>query len=363
MCGPTTWIAHRRCRGLTEGNSPRGCDALPAQDFWVGLAADTSACGWYRIELPLAEYNRRGGDAEWSTEMPLWVPTDADVVIGQRVALPEASTVWQQLCRLGRSRMVLELDDDLWNIPPSNIKAHKAFTPGLLENLRRNIEMSDAVTVTTDVLAEVVAEHNPNVHVVPNRIPAWLLEHQRPQRDEFTVGWAGGPSHEIDWVDAAPQVGRFLKRNPAVGVHLMGASFRSMLSWERQRIRLDRWIDSLPDYYRALDFDVALAPLAAHVFNRGKSGLRLLEMAALGIPVVASDFGPYADPTLHGVRGFLVKADHEWPTHLRALASNPDLRADMSRAGREWAAERTVEGNLGDWLNAWQVDVKEPVTA
>lgn len=289
--------------------------------------------------------------------MPLWVPTDADIVIGQRVALPEATNVWQKLCRLGRSRMVLELDDDLWNIPPSNVKAHKAFTPGLLENLRRNIEASDAVTVTTDVLAEVVAVHNPNVHVVPNRIPAWLLERQRPQRDEFTVGWAGGPSHEIDWVDAGPQVGRFLKRNPQVGVHLMGASFRSMLSWPRSRVRLDRWIDSLPDYYRALDFDVALAPLAAHVFNSSKSNIRLVEMAALGIPVVANKNGPYADQSLHGQRGFLVNADHEWGSYLHRLVQDDDLRTQMGRNARLWAAQHTVEGNLDSWLAAWQVDV------
>lgn len=328
-----------------------------------GWGADRSACNWYRIELPLAEYNRRGGNAEWSTEMPLWVPTDADVVIGQRVALPEATSVWQQLCHLGRSLMVLELDDDLWNIPPSNTKAHKVFTPQLLENLRRNIEASDVVTVTTEVLAERVSPWNRNVVVVPNRVPAWLLEHQRPRRDEFTVGWAGSPSHEMDWMDVGPQIGRFLKRNPDVGVHLMGASFKSMLSWDRSRVRLDRWIDSLPDYYRALDFDVALAPLLPHVFNRGKSAIRLVEMAALGIPVVASNNGPYEDASLHGVRGFLVNTDHEWGSYLRQLAQDDDLRTEMGRNARQWAAGHTVEGNLGDWLTAWQVDVKEPVTA
>lgn len=326
-------------------------------------AADTSACGWYRIELPLAEYNRRGGDAEWDTVMPDWVPQEADVIIGQRVALPLASEIWQALCRRGLQHMVLELDDDLWNIHPSNVKAARVFTPELLGNLQCNIEVSDVVTVTTDVLAERVSRWNSNVVVVPNRIPAWLLEHQRPKCDEFTIGWAGSPSHEIDWDDAGPQVGRFMKRNPKVRAHVMGASFRSMLSWDRSRVHLDRWIDTLPDYYRALDFDVALAPLTAHVFNRGKSDLRLVEMAALGIPVVASDFGPYADQSLHGARGFLVKADHEWTAHLRTLADDPDLCAVMAQNGREWAAERTVEGNLGDWLTAWRVDVEESVTA
>lgn len=334
--------------------------SLPKVFAWQ---ADTSACGWYRCELPCAEYNRRGGNAEWSVDMPDWAPADADVIIGQRVSIPDASAIWQALCRRGQQHMVLELDDDLWNIHPTNTRASRVFTPALLANLEANIAAADVVTVTTDVLAERVSQWNRNVVVVPNRVPGWLLQHERPRRDEFTIGWAGSPSHEIDWEDAGPQVGRFLKRNPHVQVHVMGCSFRSILSWDRTRVRLDRWLDSLPDYYRALDFDVALAPLTAHVFNRSKSDLRLLEMAALGIPVIASDFGPYSDPTLHGERGFLVKADHEWSTHLRTLAGDAELRTRMARNGREWAAERTVEGNLGDWLTAWNVDIKEPITA
>ena len=331
---------------------------LPRVFAW---AADSSACGWYRCQLPLAEYIRRGGSAEWATTMPTWVPEDADVIIGQRVALGDATNVWQHLCRKGRSRMVLELDDDLWTIDPSNTLAYQTFTPELLDNLRRNVEASDVVTVTTEHLAEVISQWNPNVAVVPNRIPAWLLEHQRPQQDTLTVGWAGSASHEMDWDDAGPQIGRFLKRHPAVGVHLMGASFRSMLSWPRGRVRLDKWVGSVADYYRELDFDIGLAPLKPHVFNRSKSNLRLVEMAALGIPVVASSAGPYEDRSLHGERGFLVNTDHEWGAHLRTLTEDAALRERMGRNARQWAAGQTVEGNLDSWLTAWQINT--PVAA
>lgn len=321
-----------------------------------GWESDETACGWYRMELPCAEYVRRGGQAEWATTMPNWVPEDADVIIGQRVSLGDATNVWQYLCRKGRSRMVLELDDDLWTIDPANARAYRAFTPELLDNLERNIETSDAVTVTTDHLADVVSKWNSNVTVVPNRIPGWLLEHQRPVNEHLTIGWGGSASHVIDWDEPAPQVGRFLKRNPQVRAHLMGGMFPSMRSWPTSQIRTTKWVASVADYYRTLDFDIGLAPLKPHVFNRSKSNLRLVEMAALGIPVVASDYGPYADPSLHGKRGFLVKSDHEWGSHLHRLVSDPDLRDRMGRNARQWAAQHTVEGNLGDWLAAWQID-------
>ena len=326
-------------------------------------AADSSACGWYRIELPLAEYQRRGGQAEWATTMPDWVPEDADVIIGQRVASSDATNAWQYLCRKGRSRMVLELDDDLWTIDPSNAKPYRVFNRELQGNLERNIAAADVVTVTTDYLAEIVSKWSSNVVVVPNRVPAWLLEHDRPRRDALTVGWGGSSSHAMDWADPAPQVGRFLKRNPTVRAHLVGGMFPSMRSWPASQVQVTKWVDSVADYYRVLDFDIGLAPLRPHVFNRSKSMLRLAELSALGIPVIASDVGPYSDPTFHGERGFLVKSDHEWGTHLRTLVGDAELRAEMSRNTRSWAAQHTVEGNLDSWLPAWGVTALEPVAA
>jgi len=139
-------------------------------------------------------------------------------------------------------------------------------------------------------------------------------------------------------------------------MHVMGDVFKPMACWDRTQIRHHKWIASVAGYYRAIDFDIGLAPLQPHVFSRSKSNLRLIEMAALGTPVLASDFGPYADPSFPGERGFLVKTDHEWGTYLHSLASDPDMRDRMGRNARQWAAGHTVEGNLDSWLAAWQVD-------
>lgn len=325
--------------------------------------ADSSACGWYRCQLPLVEYIRRGGSAEWATIMPGWVPEDADVIIGQRVAGHDATKLWQALCRQGRARMVLELDDDLWNLDPSNAKPYRVFNRELQGNLERNIAAADMVTVTTGHLADVVSRWNPNVAVVPNRIPAWLLEHQRPQREELTIGWAGSSSHAMDWADPAPQIGRFLKRHPTVRAHLMGGMFPSMRTWPHQQVQVTKWVASVAAYYRLLDFDIGLAPLKPHVFNKSKSSVKAAEYFALGIPVVASAAGPYESFVRHGETGFLVKADHEWGTYLRALAADADLRTEMGRNARQLAAQHTVEGNLDSWLPAWGVTALQPVAA
>ena len=328
-----------------------------------GWAADNSGCGYYRIELPLREYARQGGVASWSDVMPDQEREEADVIIGQRVCLPGATNLWQYLCAKGRATMVLELDDDLWSIDPSNRGAYLTYRPELLDNLRRNITVADVVTVTTEPLADVVRPYNSNVVIVPNRIPTWLLEHERPVREDLTIGWAGSATHGMDWEDTAPQVARFLTRNTDVRAHVIGAVFKSMRGWPFERVRSTGWSASVEEYYRLLDFDVALAPLRAHAFNRSKSAVKALEYSALGIPVVASAVGPYETFVQHGVTGLLVRRDHEWAAHLRALAVDDDARREMGRRARDMAAEHTVEGNLDSWLSPWGVTVPETAAA
>jgi len=160
----------------------------------------------------------------------------------------------------------------------------------------------------------------------------------------------------MDWNESAPQVGRFLKRNPDVHCHVVGGAFRSMASWPLDRLRVTGWVQSVEDYYRLIDFDVAMAPLRAHTFNKSKSAIKAAEMAALGIPVVASAVGPYEAFIKPEETGLLVRHDHEWDSRLRALTGDTQMRTEMGRNARQLAAEHTIEGNLESWLGAWQVN-------
>lgn len=320
-----------------------------------GLVADYSGCGHYRLLLPLAEHQRRGGSATWGHDFTPEIRAEADVIIGQRPCTDDVTKVWQHACRHGDALMVLDLDDDLWNIDPSSRRAHRTFTPAMLDNLRANIAAAHVVTVSTEPLAEVIRPMNGNVTVVPNRIPGWLLEHDRPKRDTVTIGWAGSTSHQMDWDDAGAQVGRFLARNQHVQAHIIGSTYPSMRSWPEKQLRNTGWVGGVDNYYRSIDFDVMLAPLKPHVFNASKSSVRCLEAAALGIPVVASAVGPYEDFVRHGETGLLVRRDHEWSKHLRALVEDEEMRVEFGNNARRQAAEHTVEDNLGCWLDAWRI--------
>lgn len=254
----------------------------------------------------------------------------------------------------GRSvATVYEIDDDLWNIHASNKQAEQLTKPEVQAQIDASIRAADAVTVTTNHLAEIVSRLNPNVFVLPNCVDQTLLAHQRPRRERVTVGWAGGSSHDNDFDSVRKELANFLRRNPAVDMHFVGANHGTRVG--RPDARHTGWSLNLVDYMHNLDFDIGIAPLAAHVFNRSKSDLKVLEYATVGIPVVASDYGPYRESVQHGVTGFLVRHPHEWGKYLRALVNDGAMRTEMGENARRWAATRTIQGNAYRWAAVYHI--------
>lgn len=318
-----------------------------------GWPADETGCGYFRIQLPMQGLAALGHTTSYAQRMPVAVRENPDtIVVGQRIATEGPTELWQNLAAEGR-HLVYEVDDDLWNIDASNTRAHKFFNePEVQRRMIRNIEVATAVTVTTAPLAERVARWNPNVHVVPNAIPDWLLDHQPPQRDDgtLTIGWGGSATHQMDWDQAAGPVRQFLRRNPGTEIHIIGTPY--MTGTDPTRSRFTAWVPDVETWLKTIDYHVGLAPLRPHIFNQAKSGIKALEAGALGIPVVASAVRPYEDHIQHGTTGFLVRRDHEWGKYLRALTHDHDLRQAMGAAAREQARQHTITALAPAWEKA-----------
>lgn len=313
-----------------------------------GWAVDHNGCGNYRIGMPMFALGLMGYDALAFSVLNVEIPSDLDIFVGQIVYSPDRTEVWRTLARSpGRHfGMIYEIDDDIWSLIPSN-PSYQLYDQAACETAIQNIRMADAVTVTTDHLAEVVSKFNPNVFVLPNCVDASMLRYERPQAEKFTVGWAGGSSHGDDFHSAHKDLRTFFRRNPTVDTHLIGMNYGAELG--RRSTRYTGWQSNLMEYMRCLDFDIGLAPLAYNAFNRSKSDLKYLEYAALGIPVVASDFGPYAESVEHGVTGMLVRYPHEWSKYLNRLVKDDQFRAEIGSNARAWAATRSIQANAWRW--------------
>ena len=263
----------------------------------------------------------------------------------QRPAHPYGARQFDRLG--GHVARVYETDDDILTMEPSNDPF--AMDPRGPESVRYCIRRAEMVTVSTPYLAELYAPLNSNIRILPNFIKAELLDMPRKRRDRVTIGYQGGKSHLVDMCAIQDELRDVLDANPDVDLHMIGVDF-TPLTWVRRpwledRCRFTRWSDDVGDYYRAVDFDIAIAPLADRPFNRAKSCLKALEAAARGIPVIAQDSEPYRDFVKDGETGYLVRSGEDWTKRLTDLIHDEAARDELGRNAREQAAAYTIQGN------------------
>lgn len=314
-----------------------------------GWLCDHSGCGYYRVKQPFNVLKARGRDVSYDGNMPPDIALGgADVVLAQRVVL-EGPTDWIiKTARKGACKIVLELDDDLWNIEAANSIAHNFFDLEKQERAKRTLAVADVVTTTTEHLAERLSQYtSAPIEVIPNHVSQWLTEYEPPHKDDVvTIGYAGSATHVNDWAELSSELRRLLARNNGVELHTMGHDLTS--KWPKTRHSW--WRNEIDDYLADIDFHIGLAPLRPSLFNKSKSALKAMEFGALGIPIVASNCGPYASYVQHGETGFLVNRPHEWPIYLRELINDQTLREKMGENARNYVARHSIiEDNIWRW--------------
>lgn len=314
--------------------------------------ADQSGCGLYRVASPMRAMRRFGGHkVNVQPQVQGFVEHrmlgnclgPAEVCLIQRVVQLDVVPAVRRLATPGR-KLIFEIDDNMFAIDPRNEAAFKLYArPEILDGLRTAASVCDLITVTTPALAQEMERQCgvPTV-VLPNCVEDEMFTIERRRNPRLTVGWAGGVGHDSDMRLAASQIRRFLRRHPQVDFHSLGYDYRRLLG--RERVYFSTWTQPIPNYWRSIDFDIGIAPLAPNIFNRSKSGLKALEYGALGIPTVASDAAPYRDVIVDGVTGFLVTHDYQWERRLHELASDEAMREEMGAAARrhvmQWALSR-----------------------
>jgi glycosyltransferase involved in cell wall biosynthesis len=333
--------------------------------------ADLHGPGYYRGYLPLSRMTEQGHDCTHATSMPTYEmcqESGLDVLVGQRLVEPLPSRTWQTMAREeGRHyAMVMDLDDDLWNIDRSN-DAHSFFDADRLRRLKENVGVADLITVSTDRLAEVVSDHTSvPVKVLANTVPEMLLDthpahtandlagNQVIGEDDLVIGWAGSSTHNRDFGECAKSVKRVIQANPQTIFHcICSVDYTPRVKSIRGRTHWTGWVNGVENYYQAINFDIGLAPLYPFEFNESKSDIRLLELGALGIPVLGSPVGPYRLALESGYPLIEARTPKQWTDELLALVQDGERRTQVGQAGREWVRGRTTEVRVHEWVNAY----------
>lgn len=333
---------------------------------------------------------------------PKWLlnVAGADVMFGIGADVAPWMEVFQRAQAQGK-RVVVDFDDDKWNVNPLNYAYHVLGTKEVtvrdiqsgaeialwrdgIDNfdIRRNAmtigmvseqaRRADVVTASTSRMAEKVAEHNDRVMVLENCVDLDLWETHRMGRPGFRVGWQGGCSHKQDMLECGPQIGRFVRERPDVTFYVAGEAPPELRDhFPPEQLETKKWVnsDAYPHQMMHAGLDLGLAPLKDTSFNRGKSALKWNEFSAMAVPVACSDVPPYSDYVKHGEDGWLIPGrGHNGPTEegrwydflCWAYDHRADVRAMGERARLRQERDFDARKRADEWDRVFRMAMEAP---
>lgn len=331
----TDWSVFADEKGLiTPGGSNHYRMALPARMLeaaghrvLLGHKLWQDRSGEFILETPDGE--RHGG---------------FDVVVIQRWMDVSAPACIAR-ARAHGQRVVYDIDDWWDGIATSNGAfwgTHPKINPGSNRNhLRKALAAVDAVTVSTEFLAERMRRLNPNVAVLRNTID--LRDWTRSpalDRDQVIAGWVGHVgtrSSDLEilkgilgpWLDSVG--GSFFHGGANSEEHSAGPRFgldktEVPSSWmPMQPIHL------YPRFFRR--FNLGLVPLSTIPFNEAKSEVKGLEYSAARLPFIASATPSYEYLSNEIGAGVLARKGKHWLNALERFRE-PEARREAGEHNR-----------------------------
>jgi glycosyltransferase involved in cell wall biosynthesis len=109
-------------------------------------------------------------------------------------------------------------------------------------------------------------------------------------------------------------------------------------------LRLIEWSEET-EIAEVQRMDIGIMPIPDEPWTRGKSGYKLIQYMACGLPVVASPVGANREIVVQGQTGLFASDSHEWRNALERLIAEEPLRTALGAAGR-LRAERNYSTQL-----------------
>ncbi len=291
--------------------------------------------------------------SDWEAILP-----GTDIFINQQHDNPSFLALTMAMRDEYNMPIVAEIDDDIYDVNPSS-PAYQYFYPGspIIEMTEEYLKDADAITTTTQRLADVYSKLNKNIYILPNALDAedWP-DHTPRAGDPIIIGWAGSPTHFQDLRVVEKPLKKVLKKHPNVLFRVMGCLPDFFAGHSQIELRED-YVDIMdwPQKLASLNFDIGIAPLAISNFNLAKSNLKWMEYSILNIPGVYSRVGEYARTIDDGLTGFLANDPREWEYHLTNLIESEDLRRRIGgQAKQKVIDEYTLSKTIGAWDAAYR---------
>lgn len=285
----------------------------------------------------LLYYLRTIGEKLIRYPLVLFFASQADVIFLQRTTLPFGL---EKLLPLVNENIIFDIDDAIF-LPDEE-------GGGLIHRLKKRskekevigiLRISRKVVVENHYIKRWISRFCENVSIITGPIDERRnhpLNNERSQRDGIVIGWIGSPSTTpyLRMLDRVFQ--RISEKYPKVLVRVIGAT-----PYKLKGVRLDFRPWSYDNEVRELQgFDIGIMPMPDNNWTRGKTGVKMLQYMAVGIPAIVSCTEANLEVIRDGENGFLANSDDEWFNKLSLLIKRPELRRKLGIAGRKTIEEK-----------------------
>lgn len=291
--------------------------------------------------------------------------------------------------------VIIDLDD-YW-LPTKEHPIHSVIAQNKIdEKIKNNLKVASYVTTTTQIFADEIKKLNKNVIVFPNAINPKELQFNQPTppSDKIRVGWLGGSSHLHDLMLLDGFVQKNNDINDKIQYVICGFDTRGTVTeinpqtgeQKQREIRPEetvwaRYEEIFTSNYKTIDdeykkyllefkegeynsgndlpyvrvwtkpvttyamnyskFDISLAPIKNHIFNRMKSQLKVIEAGFYKKALIASEVGPYTIDLVHCLKNgefteegnaILVPENRnhsDWSKAIKKLVQNPHMIKEL----------------------------------
>ena len=285
--------------------------------------------------------------------------------------------------------------DDYW-LPTKEHPIHQLIVQNKIhEKIVANLKVCDYVITTTELFANEIRKFNKNVIVLPNAVDPNDPQFNEPTQksDKIRVGWLGGSSHLHDLQLLGGMVSKLSSIQDKLQYYVCGFDIRGTVTeinkqtgqkvqrpikpeetvWVKyEQIFTNDYKIVTPKYKEYLDtftendfpgvekenyvrvwtrpvtsyaknyskFDISLAPIKNHIFNRMKSQLKVIEAGFYKKALIASNVGPYTIDLKHALdkgqftdgNALLVNEHNnhsDWSKNIKMLVDNPNMITDL----------------------------------
>ena len=262
---------------------------------------------------------------------------------------PFGLPIFEWFVRKLSRKLIYDLDD---MVHLGNTSEHNRIIKGLksTKKVKFLAKNSNHIITSTPKLVEFLNNYGSNISLIPatidtNRYKPLIQEETK----EICIGWSG--SHTTSkYLHLLDDVLKNISNKYPVKILVMGDPFFEIKGLKN--LELINW-SAENELSNLQKFSIGLHPLPDEEWVYGKSGGKLVQYMAVGIPTIATAIGPNYDAIKEGYNGFLVKSEQEWIDKLELLILNQNLRRTMGLNARNFAVENfSLESNSEKYLTA-----------